>query len=200
MAAKRDFPIRTQNIISVVDAKLSVKIQEFQLRLGALASGYPVLTDWHPLIPEEWGSYSQVPFQRSVVYKGNAETWAYSHEQAITRFGDKLVVSWSNGLVDEDYPGQEVHFAWSTDGTNWSEPQVIVPTPLESKLIRNNAGLYAENGRLYSYIGVTEDSDWSSGSASMNRLDGCSFRLDIYETVDLENWTHHEGVCPDVYL
>ncbi len=43
------------------------------------------------------GDFPKVPFQRSVVYKGNAQTWAYSHHQSITKFGDRYVASWSNG-------------------------------------------------------------------------------------------------------
>ena len=190
----------THTIVKVLAPHLKEKLSEYRLRIGAIKSGYPVLTDWHPLITEGWGSFPNVPFERSVVYRGNAETWSYSHHQAVIRFDDKLVVSWSNGLVNEDCAGQEIHFAYSTDGINWSEPQAIVQTPRESHLVRNNAGLYAGNGRLYCYVGVTMDSHGSSDSASMNKLEGSRFRLDVYETSDLQNWTYHEGVFPDVYL
>lgn len=96
-------------------------------------AGFPVLTDWYPIIPEGSGEFPAVPFERSVMYRGDALTWAYSHHQGITKFGDKYVASWSNGFLHEDYVGQEAHCAWSADGIHWSEPRVIAHTPVNKE-------------------------------------------------------------------
>lgn len=200
MSKKRDFPIETYKTIKILKRSLAKKLEEYRLRIAALKAGYPVLTDWHADIPAGWGDFPKVPFKSSTIYRGNAQSWGYSHHQAITKFGDMYVASWSNGLRDEDCAGQEIHLSHSTDGMNWSEPQVVVHTAPESNLVRNNAGIYAANGRLYCYVGVTEDRNHSAGSASMNKLCGSSVRLDVYETSDLKSWSHHEEVLSDIYL
>ena len=116
-------------IASMVTPQLTKRMEDFMVRNVAITSGYPILTDWHPTVPDGWGIHAQVPCARSRVYIGQATTFAYSHHQAIAKFGNRYVVSWSNGLLHEDYPGQEVHCAWSEDGLNWSLPRVIAPTP-----------------------------------------------------------------------
>jgi len=196
----RETAVENYSIIKVLDPGLAQRLQDYQVRIGAIKSGYPILTDWHPVVPDGWGEFAQVPLARSVVYRGNVESWAYSHHQAITKFGDKYVASWSNGFLHEDYVGQEVHCAWSKDGANWSAPQVVAATPVESQLVRNNAGLYAGDGRLYCYVGVAKDFGRDTAAPGMSVLKEQHIRLDVYETADLLNWTHHEGICDNVYL
>ena len=193
-------PVKTFQVINVVDEKLAAKLEDFRMRLSAIDSGYPVLTDWHPAIPQGWGEFPHVPFQRATIYRGSAETWAYTHHHTITKFGDRYVASWSNGLLHEDYVGQEVHFASSPDGLNWSEPGVVVSTPVESELVRNNAGLYCEDGRLYCYVGVAREFGRAVADPGMLTLTDEPVHLDVYETTDLENWTQHEDICRNVYL
>lgn len=184
-------------VVNVLDLKLAKKLADYRMRLAAVNSGYPVLTDWHPGNSEGWGEFPTVPFHRTPVYCGNAGTWAYSHHQSITKFGGRYVVSWSNGFLHEDCVGQEVHYAWSNDGIHWSEPGVIVHTPVESGLVRNNGGLYAADGHLYCYVGVAKEDLAPPGMVSLNEQD---IHLDVYETTDLENWNHYERVCDNVYL
>ena len=200
MSMKKDAPIKTHRVVNIVAPKLAKEMQDCFFRIGAIQSGYPVLTDWHPVIPEGWGEFPRAPFQRAVIYRGNPETWAYSHHQAITKFGDKYVASWSNGFLHEDYIGQEVHYAWSEDAVHWSEPKVLVHTPVESKLVRNNAGIYADDERVYCYVCVAKNFGRDVSPPGMSVLKEQHIRLDAYDSADLENWTHHEGICDDVYL
>ena len=199
MSMPTDVPIQTIHVIEVVTPEFAKKLKDYSVRLGALESGYPILTDWHPVVPNDWGEFPSSPFRRSVIYRGNVETWAYSHHQAVTKFRDKYVASWSNGLLHEDYPGQEVHYAWSTDGVKWSEPAVVAATPPESRVVRNNAGLYADGEKLYNYACVAKDdgTDVLPGRCARQNQ---PIQLDVYETSDLESWTHHENICPNVYL
>lgn len=196
---QRDLAIETQRHYRVLDSKLRETMNAFNTRLAGIAAGFPVLTDWHPDFPPDYGLFPQVPVQRATIYRGNAETWAYSHHHTIAKFGDRFVASWSNGLLHEDYPGQEVHYAWSTDGLNWSEPQVLVHTPPDGFVVRNNAALYASEGKLYCYVGVGENLK-RSGSPTMMSTEDPTMTLDVYETTDLENWIHHPSICDDVYL
>ena len=110
------------------------------------------------------------------------------------------MATWSNGLLHEDYVGQEVHLAWSTDGLHWSEPQVVVHTPLESKIVRNNAGVCSANGLLYCYVGVAKDYGRDITPPGMYSYDKQKIPLDVYVTSDLKNWEHHPGICDNILL
>jgi len=200
MNRETNAPIQTYHVVNVLDPALAAQLEDYRMRLGALGAGFSVLTDWHPVIPEGWGEFPGAPFHRATVHRGDAATRAYNHHQTVTKFGDRYVASWSSGLLHEDYVGQEVHCAWSMDGTEWSEPQVVAPTPVESRLVRNNAGLYATAGRLYCYVGVAKNFGRDVAPPGMSVLKEQHIRLDVYETADLETWTHHEGICDNVYL
>jgi len=200
MSRKGDEQVRNQRVVSVLAPKLAGHLQDFRLRLSALGAGFPDLTVWHPGTKATWGEFPDVPLQRATVYRGNAETWAYSHHHAIAKFGDRYVASWSNGPVHEDHVGQEVHYAWSENGLDWSEPRVLVHTPLESNHVRNNVGIYVRDGRLYCYVGVAEHFEREVIHVSMTTLDKAPLRLDVYETTDLQNWTCHEDINQNVYL
>ena len=200
MNKEHEFTIQTYHVINVLDSKLAAKLGDYRIRLSAINAGFPVLTDWHPMIPEGWGEFPPAPIQQATIYRGNTETWAYSHHQAITKFGDKYVASWSNGFLHEDYVGQEVHYAWSADGLHWSEPGVVAHTPVASKLVRNNAGLYASGDRLYCYIGVAKDFGRDVAEPGMSVLKEQHIHLDVYETTDLKTWTQHENICENIYL
>jgi len=200
MSGGSSVPVRTYHVVNVVHPKLSAKLGEFRNRLSARAAGYPVVRDWHPWILQGWGEFPQVPMTRAAIYRGAAGKWAYSHHQAIARFGGRYVAAWSNGFLHEDYPGQEVHYAWSCDGVDWSPAQVVAPTPFRSGLVRNCAGLYAGKDRLYCYVGVAADFGRQDAPPGMFAFSEPRIHLDVYETADLEHWTQHERVCDHVYL
>jgi hypothetical protein len=197
---RREIPLRTYRELNVVDPKLAKKMVEFRDKLAAMSSGYPVLADWHPVIPEGWGTFPQAPVQRVAIYRGDASRWAYSHHQGIVKFGDKYVASWSNGLLHEDYVGQEPHLAWSADGLHWSEPQVVAHTPLESGLVRTNAGLCAAGGSLYNYVCVARDFGRDKAPPGMCSLKPQDIALEVYVTMDLRTWKHYPNLHPNVYL
>jgi len=200
MSLPEDLSVKSFRVINVLSPELAGKIRDYEFRLGAIHSGYPNLPDWQGTLPDDWGLFEQLPFQRSVVYRGNAQSWGYSHHQTVVKFGDKYVMSWTNGLADEDFPGQEVHYACSNDCVRWSEPQVLVHTPVESGLVRNNAGLYAADGRLYCYVGVAENRQAGEQDPNMQTLKQPRMQLDVYETSDLKNWTHYEAINNKIYL
>ena len=191
----QDIPIKTIRELSLADDQLATKMAKFARRVAFYQTGYP----------DRPGRFSaaefpQLDMSRATLYRGQAESWAYSHHTAIAKFRDKYVVSWSNGFENEDHLGQEVHFAWSTDGANWSDPGVVVANPVETGEVCNSAGLYADDNRLYCYVGVAGTDDETTDSPWMHRFKQPRIQLDIYETADLKTWTRHERVCDDVYL
>lgn len=85
--------------------------------------------------------------------------WLYNHHPAIIEFKGKLIATWSDGLVDEDSPGQRVLFSVSDDFKHWSAPAVLAePLKAESGILKvlTAAGLYKYHGTLVAYYGEYE--------------------------------------------
>ena len=119
---------KTEHIVSVVGPGLEQKMLDFKMKMAALNAGYSSVKEWHPDVPEGWGSFPKAEFRTSEVYHGNAETFAYSHHQAVCKLNDRYIATWSNAPIHEDKPGQEVHYVISSDCRNWSESRVLVAT------------------------------------------------------------------------
>lgn len=200
MSLPADLHVETHHVVRMLDDKLVQLIDNFEMRLAAHYSGYELLTDWHPFIPEGWGDFPQLEVQRATVFRGDAETWAYNHHHTLAKSGDNYVITWSAGLLHEDYPGQEIHFATSQDGLNWSEMGVVVPTPEESGLVRNNCGLWAADGKVYCYVGAADNFKRDVAAPGMMSLDKPKIHLEVYETADLRTWTRRGEFCEGGHL
>lgn len=200
MAVSKQPRFRENKTVEILTQDLAGKMMDFRVRLAAMASGYPVLTDWHPSIPEGWGTFPQAPLMRSTVFRPEESGRSYNHHQAICKFGGQFVATWSSGLKHEDYVGQQIHLATSTDCMSWSEPTPVVETPLDSGLVRNNAGLWCDGKRLYSFVGVAQDFGRDKAGPGMSVLKDQQVRLDVYESTDMRSWTLHERVCENIYL
>lgn len=62
--------------------------------------------------------------ERSMIYVPDT-SWLYAHHPAITFFKGRYIAMWSNGMKDEDNPGQRVVFSVSKDFKKWSAPSVL---------------------------------------------------------------------------
>jgi 4-hydroxy-tetrahydrodipicolinate synthase len=71
----------------------------------------------------------------------------YSHHASITHFEGRYFASWSNGLFNEDSPGQIARYSTSDDGLHWAEPEPI--TPRDGKQIRTPGGFWQRDGKLW---------------------------------------------------
>ncbi len=201
MSLPSDLRVETRHVVRMLDDKLVQLIDNFEMRLAAHYSGYKSLTDWHPVIPAGWGDFPQLKVRCATVFRGSTETWAYNHHHTLAKSGDTYVIAWSGGLLHEDYPGQEVHFATSKDGLQWSKMGVVVATPEASGIVRNNAGLWAANGKVYCYVGVADNFKRDVAAPGMASLDKPKIHLDIYETEDLRTWTQRAaGLCEGAYM
>ncbi|UEG54087.1 exo-alpha-sialidase [Mucilaginibacter daejeonensis] len=92
--------------------------------------------------------------ERSMVFVPQ-ETWLYSHHPSIISFKGKLIALWSNGLKDEDSPGQRVVYAVSKDMKQWSKPMELAsPSKYNDTLnVLTAAGMYEYKGTLVAYYG-----------------------------------------------
>lgn len=121
--------------------------------LGLAGALYP--QESRSLITNRWGEAKTTLFElpETVVFQGRAGA-AYNHHQQVVFDRDRLHVSWSNGVVREDHPGQKMMFATSTDlGHTWSEPSVITPAaPFRSSAF-TAMGVTVYGGELHAYYG-----------------------------------------------
>jgi len=96
--------------------------------------------------------------ERIMIYSPGKD-WLYNHHAAIIEFKGKLVAIWSNGLIDEDSPGQRVVFSVSADSKHWSAAGVLA-TPSKGANggvnVLTAAGLYKFKDTLVAYYGEYE--------------------------------------------
>jgi hypothetical protein len=93
--------------------------------------------------------------ERSFIYVPDT-LWMYSHHASVTHFKNKFIAVWSNGLVDEDKPGQRVVFATSTDLFHWSKPHILAEPSVyknDTLNVLTAAGFYQFNDTLVAYFG-----------------------------------------------
>lgn len=92
--------------------------------------------------------------ERSMIFTPGAD-WLYNHHPSIISFKNKFYALWSDGLKDEDSPGQRVVYAVSSDFKHWSKPKVLAnPTKTNDTLnVLTAAGLYQHKGTLVAYFG-----------------------------------------------
>ncbi|WP_161964383.1 exo-alpha-sialidase [Mucilaginibacter endophyticus] len=97
---------------------------------------------------------TKLNIDRAMIYSPDKE-WLYNHHASIIHFKDRFVAIWSNGMIDEDSPGQRVVYATSTDFKHWSPMRVLAsPGKINDTLtVLTAAGLYQYKGTLVAYYG-----------------------------------------------
>lgn len=99
-----------------------------------------------------------LPKKLSKVYYPRGCDWSYSHHAALGYFKGTFFAMWSNGMVNEDHPGQRVLYSISHDGENWSTAEVLMnPEPEEAVL--TSAGFYDNGEKIIAYAGFYEYED-----------------------------------------
>ena len=191
--------IRQEKVVSIVTPELAAQMLDFKMKMSAFGAGYTSLEEWNPGLPPTWGSYPQAAFDVSEIYHGSADAFAYNHHHAISKLKDQYVASWSAARRDEDVPGQQVHYALSQDGKHWSPESVLVATEPTSGIVRNNAGLCADAGRLYDFVGVAEGAR-AATDPSLTSFVADHIRLDVYVTEDGINWKERQSIAENIYL
>jgi hypothetical protein len=96
----------------------------------------------------------RLAIERTMIYTPDT-SWLYSHHPSITRFKNKFIAIWSNGLKDEDNPGQRVVFSVSKDFFHWSSVKVLA-TPSFTRDTQNvltAAGFHQYHDTLIAYYG-----------------------------------------------
>ena len=97
----------------------------------------------------------RLKIERSMIYVPDT-AWLYNHHASITHFKNKFIAVWSDGMKDEDKPGQRVVFAVSKDFKNWSAPKVLaVPSVYKNDTLNvlTAAGFHQFSDTLVAYYG-----------------------------------------------
>ena len=191
--------IANRQVAQVLSPGLTKKLREFRNRMGLDVAGYGgKAAEWHGAVPAGWAEFPQLIARRSRVYSGMADSFAYSHHQSICKFKGRYVVAWSNGPLHEDDAGQQVHYACSRDLEVWEPNKVVVATDPDSGVVRNQAGLYADDGYVYCFVCHAEP--YGRDEPGMSSILTKKMRLDLYRSSDLESWEEFKGFAEDVYL
>jgi len=92
--------------------------------------------------------------ERSAIFVPDSN-WFYNHHPSVTKFKGKLFAIWSNGIKDEDSPGQRVVYATSSNFKKWSLPFVLAePSKTNDTLnVLTAAGFYQFKDTLVAYYG-----------------------------------------------
>lgn len=114
--------------------------------------------------------------ERRMIYQPDT-VWLYNHHASITHFKNKFVAIWSDGIKDEDKPGQRVNYATSKDFYHWSKPAVLATPGVykdDTLNILTAAGFHQFNNTLVAYFGEysphrTNTHLWAKISTDGNR-------------------------------
>jgi len=129
----------------------------------------------------------RLPFQRRPVFRGSRQTGNYQHHAQVARFKGRYYLAWSNGLADEEAPGQQILVASSADGLAWSEPVPAVPRQAQDGLVHNCVGLLGTDAELFLFC-WTELAIRDARLPGMRRIDAASKRVDLYASADGNTW------------
>lgn len=119
--------------------------------------------------------------ERSMIYVPQ-KTWLYNHHPSIVAFKNKLITMWSDGLIDEDSPGQRVLFSVSDDFKKWSAPGVLANPSKAANGVANvltAAGFYQFKDTLVAYYGEYEQNRTNTHLWAKTSIDGLHWSAPI---------------------
>lgn len=120
----------------------------------------PAFANLNALPTNHWGEArtEKIEAEEIIVFRA-VEGQAYNHHPQITSYRGRLIATWSNGVWNEDEPGQVMVMAASTDGgRTWSEPRPIFDKKAGryNDLVYTSEGIHIYKDTLVAYAGVYE--------------------------------------------
>lgn len=124
-------------------------------------------------ITNSWGKArtTRIKVEEYEIFRGT-EGRAYNHQPQLVSDQRKLYATWSMGVRNEEYPGQQMVLATSEDGgRSWSKPSVVAPyhTGKFGMSVVCSSGLRIHEGALIAYSGEWERNPLEQSPAVMNR-------------------------------
>jgi glycerophosphoryl diester phosphodiesterase len=106
--------------------------------------------------------------RHALLYQATDDGYKFCHHPNLAVFHDQLYCMWSNGLVDEDAPGQRILYSRSLDGQIWTEP-VVLTDDRKGKGICVAAGFHVAGNMLFAYYTATGGQNFHPDTALMAR-------------------------------
>lgn len=106
--------------------------------------------------------------QHSMLFRATADSYQYCHHPSIVVFRDKLYCMWSNGLIEEDKPGQRILYCHSEDGVNWTKP-IELTNFKQGKGICVSTGFRVSGKTLIAFYTTTDGKNFGASTALVAR-------------------------------
>jgi hypothetical protein len=112
------------------------RVSEDLFNFGAPRIGLPVIAAEH-----------------QTIYFAADEAFRFCHQPNLAVFNDELHLMWTNGIHNENDPGQRVLWTKSGDGVNWDDWSVLAQPPdgLDGPRFAVATGWYSNDDRLIGY-------------------------------------------------
>ena len=104
----------------------------------------------------------------TLLYQATDDGYKFCHHPNLILFSDRLYCMWSNGIVDEDAPGQRVLYSHSADGISWTKPALLTDDR-HGKGICVAAGFHVSTDRLVAYYTTTGGENFHPDTSLMAR-------------------------------
>lgn len=105
----------------------------------------------------DWAKLPTFKGQTSVVARGVQNESAFMHHPFIVVFDGKIFGKWNDGYVGEDFAGQRVRYATSTDGKTWNEPDDL--TGRHPRRRYTACGFWLRDGEMFALAALRDASD-----------------------------------------
>ncbi len=111
--------------------------------------------------------------QHRILFRATEDSYQYCHHPNLVVFRDKLYCMWSNGIIEEDMPGQRILFCHTEDGSNWTSPTELT-NHKQGKGVCVSAGFRVFEKTLIAFYTVTEGENFgqSTGLLARTSTDG----------------------------
>ncbi len=130
----------------------------------------------------------KLKIERVMIYSPDTN-WLYNHHASITHFKNSFVAIWSDGMKDEDKPGQRVLISTSNDFLHWSKPKPLaVPSRYREDTLNvlTAAGFHQFNDTLVAYYGEYSPHKTNTHLWAVTSVDGINWSkpLDMHVPVN----------------
>lgn len=106
--------------------------------------------------------------QHRMLFYATEDSYQYCHHPSLVVFKDRLYCMWSNGIIEEDQPGQRVLYCHTTDGSTWTKPKLLTDHQ-QGKGVSVAAGFLVSGDTLVAYYTATDGENFGAGTTLMAR-------------------------------
>lgn len=95
----------------------------------------------------------EIKGKQALLYRAAEDGYKFCHHPNLTLYKNRLYAMWSNGIAGEDENGQRVLYCHTSDGVNWTEPEVLAEDPdgPDGRLACVAAGWHVAGDTLVAY-------------------------------------------------